>query len=158
MQTLQAGQPAPAFSLPKADGGTVSLADFKGRKLVIFFYPKADTEACTREAIDFSGAKADFAAAGTELLGVSHDPVKKQQKFVAKHGLSTTIVSDETLDMLNAYGVWGEKSMYGRTYLGIERTTMLIDAKGVISQVWPKVRVANHVAEVLEAAKALHAR
>ncbi|GLS21443.1 hypothetical protein GCM10007874_44600 [Labrys miyagiensis] len=157
MQPLQAGQAAPAFCLPTADGGTVSLADFHGRKLVIFFYPKADTEACTREAIDFSGSKAAFAAVGAELLGVSHDPIRKQQKFVSKHGLSTTIASDETLGMLNAYGVWGEKSMYGRTYLGIERTTMLIDTKGVIAQAWSKVRVANHVAEVLEAARALPA-
>jgi len=155
MQPLEAGQAAPAFTLPGADGGTVSLDSFRGRKLVIFFYPKADTEACTREAIDFSAAKADFAGAGTTLLGISHDPIKKQQKFVAKHGLTTAIASDETLDMLNAYGVWGEKSMYGRTYLGIERTTMLIDAKGIVARVWSKVRVANHVAEVLEAAKAL---
>lgn len=157
MQPLQAGQAAPTFCLPTADGDTVSLADFQGGKLVIFFYPKADTEACTREAIDFSGAKAAFATAGTKLLGVSHDPIRKQQKFVSKHGLSTTIASDETLDMLNAYGVWGEKRMYGRIYLGIERTTMLIDTKGVIAQVWSRVRVANHVAEVLEAARALPA-
>lgn len=155
MQSLQAGQTAPAFSLPRSDGATASLDSYRGRKLVIFFYPKADTEACTREAIEFSAAKADFAAAGTELLGVSHDPIKKQQKFVGKHNLTTAIASDETLDMLNAYGVWGEKSMYGRSYLGIERTTMLIDGNGIIAKVWSKVRIANHVAEVIEAAKAL---
>jgi thioredoxin-dependent peroxiredoxin len=155
MQPLEAGQAAPTFSLPRADGGTATLESYRGRKLVIFFYPKADTEACTLEAINFSASKADFAAAGTELLGISHDPIKKQQKFVTKHSLTTPIASDETLDMLNAYGVWGEKSMYGRTYLGIERTTMLIDPRGVIAKVWSKVRVANHVAEVLEAAQAL---
>jgi thioredoxin-dependent peroxiredoxin len=157
MQPLQGGQAAPAFTLPKVGGGSVDLSDFRGRKLVIFFYPKADTQACTLEAIDFSAAKADFAAAGTDLLGVSHDPLRKQQKFVSKHDLTTTIASDETLDMLNAYGVWGEKSMYGRTYLGIERTTMLIDPKGRIARVWTKVRVANHVAEVLAAARSLSA-
>jgi thioredoxin-dependent peroxiredoxin len=157
MQPLQAGETAPSFCLPKADGGSVSLSDFRGRRLVIFFYPKADTEACTREAIEFSQARSDFAAAATEVLGVSHDPIRKQQRFVAKHGLSTAIASDETLDMLNAYGVWGEKSMYGRTYLGIERTTMLIDTTGVIARVWNKVRVADHVAEVLAAARELPA-
>ena len=155
MHPLQVGEVAPAFSLPLADGGTVRLEDFSGRKLVIFFYPKADTQACTREAVEFSAAKADFAAAGAELLGISHDPVRKQQKFVAKHGLATAIASDESLDMLNAYGVWGEKQMYGRTYLGIERTTLLIDGKGIVARVWSKVRVADHVTEVLEAARAL---
>ena len=138
MHPLQVGEVAPAFSLPLADGGTVRLEDFSGRKLVIFFYPKAD-----------------FAAAGVHLLGISHDPVRKQQKFVAKHGLTTAIASDESLDMLNAYGVWGEKQMYGRTYLGIERTTLLIDGKGIVARVWSKVRVADHVTEVLEAARAL---
>jgi thioredoxin-dependent peroxiredoxin len=146
MQPIIAGQAAPVFSLPGADGTPISLIDFLGRKLVIFFYPKANTDACTREAIDFSSAKAAFTAAGTALLGVSHDPIEKQRKFVTKHGLTTSIASDERLDMLNAYGVWGEKSMYGRVYLGIERTTVLVDSDGVIARVWSRVRVANHVA------------
>jgi peroxiredoxin Q/BCP len=151
MSKLAIGQAAPDFALPRAGGGTVSLAAYRGRKLVIFFYPKADTEACTREAIEFSTARADFTAAGAELLGISHDAIRKQEKFVAKHALTTPIASDETLDMLNAYGVWGEKSMYGRTYMGIERTTLLIDENGIIDRIWPKVKVAGHVAEVLAA-------
>jgi peroxiredoxin Q/BCP len=155
VSNLSVGQAAPNFTLPQAGGGTVSLADFKGRKLVIFLYPKADTEACTREAIEFSAARASFAAAGTELLGISHDSIKKQEKFIAKHELTTPIASDETLEMLNAYGVWGEKSMYGRTYLGIERTTILIDTNGAITRIWSKVKVNGHVAEVLAAARAL---
>ncbi|MDQ0395055.1 peroxiredoxin [Labrys monachus] len=154
MGTLVAGSPAPDFSLPLAGGGTASLASYRGRKLVIFFYPKADTPGCTREAIEFSAAKADFSAAGTDLLGVSHDPVKKQEKFVAKHELTAPIASDETLDMLQAYGVWGGKSLYGRFFMGIERTTVLIDKDGIVSRVWSKVRVPGHVAEVLAAAKA----
>jgi peroxiredoxin Q/BCP len=153
MSKPTAGTPAPGFTLPRAGGGTVSLAGFHGRKLVLFFYPKADTPGCTQEAIEFSAAKADFEAAGADLLGVSHDPVRKQEKFIAKHELTTPIASDETLDMLEAYGVWVQKSMYGRTFMGIERTTMLIDGNGIVVRVWPKVSLAGHVAEVLAAVR-----
>jgi peroxiredoxin Q/BCP len=155
MDNLAVGKAAPDFSLPQAGGGTASLAAYRGRKLVLFFYPKADTPGCTREAIEFSAARADFAAAQTDLLGVSHDPVKKQEKFVARHELTTPIASDETLDMLKAYGVWGGKSLYGRFFMGTARTTVLIDSNGVIARIWSKVRVPGHVADVLAAARAL---
>ena len=155
MSNLAIGKPAPDFSLPRAGGGTASLADHRGRKLVLFFYPKADTPGCTREAIEFSAAKADFAAADTDLLGISHDPVRKQEKFVAKHDLTAAIASDETLDMLKAYEVWGGKSLYGRLFMGTHRTTVLIDRDGTVARIWSKVRVPGHVEEVLAAAKAL---
>jgi peroxiredoxin Q/BCP len=133
----------------------VSLADFKGRKLVLYFYPKADTSGCTVEAKDFSKLAPAFQRAGTAVLGVSADPVSKLDKFKAKHGLSITLASDESLDMLKAYGVWAKKSMYGRSYMGILRNTYLIGSDGRIAQIWEKVKVAGHAAEVLEAAKAL---
>jgi peroxiredoxin Q/BCP len=152
---LDEGTKAPAFSLPRDDGGTVSLSDFRGKKLVLFFYPKADTDGCTREAIDFSKHAKAFAKAGTGILGVSADPVKKQDAFKAKHGLTVTLASDESHAMLRAYGVWSRKSMYGRTFMGIVRTTMLIDGNGAIARIWPKVRVEGHAEEVLAAAKAL---
>jgi peroxiredoxin Q/BCP len=149
------GGPAPDFRLPRDDGGETSLADFAGRKLVLFFYPKADTPGCTREAQAFSALKAEFAAAGADILGVSADPVKKQNAFKAKHGLAIPLASDETHAMLEAYGVWGEKSMYGKTYMGIARATFLIGADGLVARIWPKVKVEGHAAEVLAAAKAL---
>jgi peroxiredoxin Q/BCP len=152
---LEAGDKAPAFSLPRDGGGTVSLADHKGRKLVIYFYPKADTPGCTRESIDFSRLKADFNKAKTDILGVSADPVKAQDAFKKKHDLTVGLLSDETHKMLEAYGVWGEKSMYGKTFMGIVRTTLLIGPDGKIARVWPKVKVDGHAQEVLEAAKAL---
>lgn len=152
---LPLGAPAPAFSLPRDGGGTVSLADFKGRKLVLFFYPKANTPGCTREAIAFSALADRFAEAGTAVLGVSADPVKAQDSFKAKHGLTIPLVSDEKRDMLEAYGVWSKKSMWGRTFMGIARMTFLIDREGRIARVWPKVRVGGHAEEVLAAAKAL---
>jgi peroxiredoxin Q/BCP len=149
------GAPAPAFRLP-ADGGiTLSLSDYKNKKLVLFFYPKADTPGCTTEAKDFSRLNADFATAGVAVVGVSADPVKKQNAFKAKHKLTTPLASDETHAMLEAYGVWAEKSMYGKTYMGINRTTFLIDAGGRIARIWPKVKVSGHAEEVLAAAKAL---
>lgn len=147
--------PAPDFRLPRDGGGTVSLTDFKGRKLVLFFYPKADTPGCTIEAKDFSRLEPDFAKAGVAVIGVSADPVKKQDSFKTKHHLTTPLVSDETHDMLEAYGVWGEKSMYGKTYMGITRTTVLIGPTGRIAKVWPKVKIEGHAEEVLAAAKAL---
>ena len=152
---LAEGAKAPAFELPRDGGGNVSLEDFKGKKLVIYFYPKADTPGCTRESIDFSKLRAEFQKAGTEILGVSADPVTAQDKFKKKHGLKIALLSDETHKMLEAYGVWGKKSMYGRTYMGVTRTTFLIGPDGRIARIWPKVRVDGHAAEALAAAKAL---
>jgi peroxiredoxin Q/BCP len=152
---LDPGSKAPAFTLKRDGGGTMSLADFKGRKLVIYFYPKADTPGCTREAIDFSRLKKEFAKADTEVVGVSADPVEAQDRFKKKHGLSLSLGSDPEHKMLTAYEAWGKKSMYGRTFMGVIRMTYLIDAKGKIAQVWPKVRVDGHADDVLAAAKAL---
>jgi len=152
---LAAGDRAPAFSLPRDGGGKVSLSDFKGKKLVLYFYPKADTPGCTLEAVAFSKLKAKFAAADTEILGVSADPVTAQDKFKNKHDLTVALGSDESHKMLTAYGVWGEKSMYGRTFMGVTRATFLIGPDGKIAQVWPKVKVDGHAEEVLKAAKAL---
>jgi peroxiredoxin Q/BCP len=152
---LAVGSKAPAFKLPRDGGGSVSLADFQGRKLIIYFYPKADTPGCTREAIDFSKLRADFQKAGADILGVSADPVKAQDKFREKHDLKVALLSDETHEMLEAYGVWGKKSLYGRTFMGITRTTFLIGPDGRIARIWPKVKVDGHAAEVLAAANAL---
>jgi thioredoxin-dependent peroxiredoxin len=152
---LAAGSKAPAFSLPRDGGGTVGLADFAGKKLALYFYPRADTSGCTKEAIDFSRLRGDFGRAGTEIVGVSADPVAAQDKFKAKHKLSIALASDEKHRMLEAYGVWQEKSLYGRKFLGIVRTTFLIGADGRIAKVWPRVTVDGHADEVLAAAKAL---
>ena len=154
-ETLHPGDKAPAFALPCDGGGTVSLKDYAGKKLVLYFYPKADTPGCTKEAIAFSKLKSAFARAGTEILGVSADPVPAQDKFKAKHKLSIALASDETHKMLTAYGVWQEKSMYGRKFLGVVRATFLIGPDQRIAEVWPKVSVAGHADEVLAAAKAL---
>jgi thioredoxin-dependent peroxiredoxin len=152
---LDVGDKAPNFKLPGDDGSTVSLADFKGRKLVVYFYPRADTPGCTRESIDFSKLRAAFTKASTDVIGVSADPVKAQEAFKKKHKLSVGLLSDETHAMLEAYGAWGKKSMYGKTFMGIIRMTYLIGPDGRIAQVWPKVKVDGHAAEVLAAAKAL---
>lgn len=152
---LSVGQKAPAFSLPRDGGGRVSLKDFAGRKLVIYFYPRADTPGCTRESIDFSKLRAAFQKAGTEILGVSADPVTAQDAFKTKHDLTIPLASDEAHAMLAAYGAWGKKSMYGKTFMGIVRSTFLVGADGRIAHIWPKVKVDGHAAEVLEAAKAL---
>jgi peroxiredoxin Q/BCP len=149
------GAKAPAFSLPRDGGGTVSLTDFAGRKLVLYFYPRADTSGCTKEAIDFSRLRGDFGRADTEIVGISADPVPALAKFKAKHQLTVALASDEKHRMLEAYGVWQEKSLYGRKFLGIVRTTFLIGLDGRIAKVWPKVSVDGHAAEVLAAAKAL---
>ena len=151
---LSVGVAAPAFTLPRDGGGEVSLADFRGRQLVLFFYPKASTPGCTREASAFSALAPKFAAADTDILGVSADPVKAQEKFKAKYDLAIPLASDERHTMLNAYGVWGEKSMYGKTFLGVFRVTFLIDPKGRIRRVWRKVKVPGHAEEVLAAASA----
>ena len=153
--TLKSGAKAPDFTLPRDGGGTLRLSEFKGRKLVLYFYPKADTEGCTKEAVAFSGLKAKFARTGTDIVGVSADPVRAQERFRDKHGLGIALASDETKKMLEAYGVWGEKSMYGRKYLGIFRTTFLIGPDGRIAKVWENVKVADHAEDVLAAAKAL---
>jgi peroxiredoxin Q/BCP len=152
---IRPGAKAPAFALPRDGGGKISLADFAGRKLVLYFYPRADTPGCTKEAIDFSRLKTAFAKAGTEILGVSADPVPAQDKFKAKHKLGFALASDETHRMLEAYGVWQEKSMYGRKFMGVVRATFLIGPDLRIAHVWPKVSVAGHAEEVLAAAKTL---
>ena len=149
------GDKAPSFTLPRDAGGEVSLADFKGRKLVLYFYPKADTPGCTREAIAFNGLRTAFSNADTEIVGVSADPVKAQDKFRDKYVLKIALASDETKKMLSAYGVWGEKSMYGRKFMGVRRTTFLIGPDGHVAQVWENVKVPGHAEAVLDAAKAL---
>jgi len=152
---LGPGVNAPTFTLPRDGGETLSLADFGGRALVLFFYPKADTSGCTKEAIDFSRLKGGFGKAGAEVLGVSADPVSAQDKFKAKHKLSIALASDEKHRMVEDYGVWQQKSMYGRKFMGIVRTTFLIGPDQRIVRVWPKVSVAGHAEEVLRAAQAL---
>jgi thioredoxin-dependent peroxiredoxin len=150
-KALAEGAKAPAFRLPRDGGSNVSLSDFAGRKLVLFFYPRADTPGCTREAIDFTRLAGAFAEQGSAILGVSADPPKAQEAFRDKHQLSTPLASDEQHEMLEAYGAWGEKSMYGRTFHGILRTTVLIGADGRIVKVWRNVRVDGHADEVLAA-------
>ena len=152
---IEVGGKAPSFRLPHDSGGEVSLADFKGRKLVLYFYPKADTPGCTVEAKDFSKLAPAFGRAGTAILGVSADPVPKQGKFKAKHDLSIMLASDESHEMLKAYGVWAKKSMWGRSYMGILRNTYLIGPDGRIARIWEKAKVAGHAEEVLQAAKEL---
>ena len=148
------GAKAPSFHLPRDGGNAVSLADYAGQKLVLFFYPRADTPGCTREAIDFTRLAGAFAAAGTAVVGVSGDPPKAQEAFRNKHQLRVPLASDETHEMLDAYGAWGEKSMYGRTFQGILRTTVLIGTDGKIIKVWRHVKVDGHADEVLAAAQA----
>ena len=152
---IAVGAKAPSFTLPRDGGGEVSLSEFRGQKLVLYFYPKADTPGCTREAIDFSKLSGAFARAGTAVLGVSADPVTRQDKFKTKHKLNFPLGSDDTGKVTEDYGVWVEKSMYGRKYMGIERATYLIDGKGVIRGIWRKVKVPGHVDEVLKEAKKL---
>ncbi|CAM4085245.1 Thioredoxin peroxidase [Novosphingobium lubricantis] len=150
------GDAFPDIAMEAPDGSAVKVSDFAGRKLVVFFYPKDDTPGCTTENKDFSALAADFAAAGTALLGVSKDPPKKHLKFIEKHGLAAPLVSDaETGGVSDALGIWTEKSMYGRTYMGMERTTYLVGADGKIAQVWNKVKVKAHAEAVLAAAKSL---
>jgi thioredoxin-dependent peroxiredoxin len=151
----EAGDAAPDFDLPSDGAGRISLASLKGKKVVLYFYPKDDTSGCTAEAIAFNGLKAEFAAAGAVVIGVSPDSPKSHDKFKAKHGLEFGLVSDESKAMLESYGVWAEKSMYGRKYMGVERTTFLIDGAGRVAKVWRKVKVAGHAEEVLAAAKAI---
>lgn len=155
MAELGIGAAAPDFDLPRDGGGRVSLSEFKGKPVVLYFYPKDDTQGCTVESIDFTALAPEFEAAGAVLLGMSPDPIKSHDKFVKKHDLKVALASDEEKATLEAYGVWKEKSMYGRTYMGVERTTFLIGADGRIARIWPKVKVAGHAQDVLQAVKAL---
>jgi thioredoxin-dependent peroxiredoxin len=150
---LTEGATAPAFKLPSDSGTAVSLADYAGKKLVVFFYPRANTPGCTREAIDFTRLSSAFTDAETAILGVSGDSLKAQESFRNKHQLSVPLLSDEKHDMLEAYGAWGKKSMYGKEFQGILRTTILIGADGKIIKVWRNVRVDGHAEEVLAAAQ-----
>jgi thioredoxin-dependent peroxiredoxin len=152
--SLDVGQKAPEFSLPSDGGGTASLGDFAGKSVVLYFYPKDDTSGCTKEAVGFSERLADFQAAGAVVVGVSKDSVASHDKFKAKHRLGLVLASDEGSDTAERYGVWGEKSMYGKKYMGIERSTFLIK-DGIVVRVWRKVKVPGHVDEVLEALKAV---
>jgi thioredoxin-dependent peroxiredoxin len=152
---LVEGAMARPFSLPRDGGGSISLADYAGKKLVLFFYPRANTPGCTREAIDFTRLESAFADDGATVLGISADTVKAQESFRDKHQLSVPLISDEQHEMLEAYGAWGEKSMYGRTFMGIIRTTVLIGADGRVARIWRNVRVDGHADEVLTAVRAL---
>lgn len=155
MSKIAVGQPAPDFTLATDTGESVTLASCRGRKLVLYFYPKAGTQGCTLEAHDFNQLKDAFEAADTCVIGVSADPAKALARFRAKQGLGFTLLGDESHAVLEDYGVWTEKQMYGRKFMGIERTTLLIDRDGRIARIWPKVKVAGHAEEVLEAAKGL---
>lgn len=154
MTAIAEGTAAPDFTLPRDGGGTVSLSDYRGKTVVLYFYPKDDTSGCTVEAIDFTAKVEDFAKAGAVVIGMSPDPVKAHDKFIKKHGLGIVLASDEDKSTLEAYGVWAEKSMYGRKYMGVERTTVLIGPDGTVRKVWEKVKVPGHVDEVLAAAQA----
>lgn len=149
------GQTAPDFTLPRDGGGSVTLSALRPGKVVIYFYPKDDTSGCTIEAIDFTARLADFAAAGTTVIGISKDSVQSHDKFIRKHNLGLILASDEGGTVCEDWGVWVKKSMYGKEYMGIERSTFLIDGTGAVAQAWHKVKVKGHVDEVLAAAQAL---
>ena len=153
--TLKVGDRAPDFELPASGGGSVRLADMQGKSVVLYFYPKDDTSGCTKEAIAFNRLKGAFSEAGAEIVGVSPDSVASHDKFSKKYGLDLALGSDEEKSMLEAYGVWAEKSMYGRKYMGVERTTVLIDRNGAVARIWPNVKVDGHPEEVLDAVRAL---
>ena len=155
--SLSIGTRAPAFSLPATDGREIGLDALEGRKIVLYFYPKDDTSGCTLEAQAFQALKKDFAAADAEIVGVSPDGLKSHDKFRAKYGLDFALASDEETRMLQAYGVWKEKSMYGRNFMGVERTTFLIRKDGIIATIWQKVKVQGHAETVLEAVRNLAA-
>jgi peroxiredoxin Q/BCP len=153
--TLETGAKAPEFSLPGDNGETITLSDFRGKAVVLYFYPKDDTPGCTTEAKDFTVMADDFAEAGAVVIGMSKDTAAKHDKFIAKHELKVRLASDEDGATIEAYGVWVEKNMYGRKYMGIERATFLIDGDGVVRQIWRKVKVKGHAEAVLDAVKAL---
>jgi thioredoxin-dependent peroxiredoxin len=152
---LEPGQIAPNFTLPRDGGGTISLADHAGKPIVLYFYPADDTPSCTKEAQSFSDLIADFTAAGAVVLGVSPDPVRKHDKFRDKYGLKVVLLADDGNQVIESYGLWIEKSMYGKTYMGVERATFLIGADGRIVQIWHNVRVKDHAEQVLAAVRAL---
>ena len=151
----QTGDRAPAFTLPRDGGDNVSLSALKGGPVVLYFYPRDDTPGCTTEANDFTAMLPEFQAAGATVIGVSKDTVAKHERFISKHDLGVILVSDAEGDLCERYGTWVEKNMYGKKSMGIQRATFLIDAGGKVARVWPKVKVAGHAAEVLEAVKAL---
>lgn len=153
MSELKIGSPAPDFSLPADGGGTVSLSDYKGRKLVLFFYPKDDTPGCTTESCGFRDQIANFEKLGVDIVGISKDSVKKHEKFKEKYNLNFPLASDENGDVCERYGVWMEKSMYGKKYMGIDRSTFLINEKGKIAYIWRNVKVSGHVDDVRETAE-----
>ncbi|MGP4691518.1 thioredoxin-dependent thiol peroxidase [Agrobacterium cavarae] len=155
MAELTIGDEAPDFRLPRNGGGDISLSDLKGKAVVLYFYPKDDTSGCTAEAIDFSALGAQFEAANTVVIGISPDSVKSHDKFTAKHSLTVMLAADEDKSALEAYGVWKEKSMYGKKYMGVERTTFLISPDGKVAKIWSKVKVPGHAQAVLDEAKAL---
>ncbi len=150
---LNKGDAPPDFTLPRDGGGTVTLSALAPRQVVLYFYPKDDTPGCTIEALDFTRLGPEFDAAGAVVVGISKDSVAAHDRFCAKHGLGVILASDEAGDTCERYGVWGEKSMYGKTFMGIERTTFLVDAAGRIARIWQKVKVADHAAEVLAAVR-----
>jgi len=152
---LKPGDKAPSFKLATDGGGNISLASLKGQPLVLYFYPKDDTAGCTKEAVGFSENLKKFERLGVNVVGVSKDSVASHDRFKTKYKLKLTLASDPEIEAAQAYGVWGEKSLYGRKYMGMERATFLIDAKGVIREIWRKVRVPGHVETVLDAAKSL---
>ena len=152
---LKEGDKAPAFTANDQDGNTVKLSALKGQRVVLYFYPKDDTSGCTVESLEFSALAKEFEAAGAIVVGMSPDPVKSHDRFRAKHQLAQPLASDESKTTLAAYGVWVEKSMYGRKYMGVERSTFLIDREGVIREVWRKVKVPGHIKAVMNAAKAI---
>lgn len=155
MAQLQAGDIAPNFILPDDQGGTIALEKLKGSPVVVYFYPKDDTSGCTKEAIAFSQLKPEFDKLGVRIIGISPDSAEKHGKFRRKHELTVDLAADVERTALEAYGVWVEKSMYGRKYMGVERTTVLIDASGHIAHIWHKVKVPGHAEAVLEAAREL---
>ncbi|AQX21364.1 peroxiredoxin Q/BCP [Bartonella sp. CDC_skunk] len=155
MTKLMKGDTAPDFNLPRDGGGQLCLSDFKGKSVVLYFYPKDDTSGCTNEAIDFTRLKEKFDEIGVAIIGISPDNIAKHDKFKAKHKLDIILVSDEEKTTLDAYGVWVEKSMYGCKYMGVERSTFLIDSAGKIAEEWRKVCVSGHAENVLAAARAL---
>jgi peroxiredoxin Q/BCP len=152
---IDQGSAAPDFTLPRDGGGDIALSSLRPAPVILYFYPKDDTPGCTKEAIAFTGLGAEFVAAGAQVIGVSKDSVAKHDKFVAKHDLGIALVSDEHGDVCERYGVWVEKSMYGKTYMGIERSTFLIAGDGTVARAWHKVKVPGHAEEVLEALRAL---
>lgn len=152
---IATGEKAPDFTLPRENGAEITLSELRPGKVVLYFYPRDDTPGCTTEALDFTRLAADFAAAGTTVIGISKDSVAAHERFCRKHGLGVILASDAGSDVCERYGVWGEKSMYGRSFMGIERATVLIDGEGRVARTWPKVKVAGHAEEVLAAARAL---